>query len=65
MTYSYLLLEQPTYKGSCPPNRFSIRSCYRLDGINRSNGFEQSWFAREANKVAIAEVAYKWNVEDM
>lgn len=60
-----MFLERPTYKGSFPPNRFSIRPGYRWDGIDRSNGFEQSWFAREANKVAIAEVAYKWSVEDM
>jgi len=63
--YCYLLIERPTYKGSYPPNRFSIRPGYRWDGIDRSNGFEKSWFAREANKVAIAEVAYKWSVEDM
>ena len=60
-----VFLERPMYKGSYPPNRFGIRPGYRWDGIDRSNGFEQSRFARESNKVAMAEVAYKWSVEDM
>ena len=65
LTCNTVSLERPTYKGSYPPNRFGIKPGYRWDGIDRSNGFEQSRFAREANKVAMAEVAYKWSVEDM
>ncbi|XP_065907223.1 BUD13 homolog isoform X1 [Dysidea avara] len=57
--------ERPTYKGSYPTNRFGIKPGYRWDGIDQSNRFEQSRFAREANKVAMAEVTYKWSVEDM
>jgi hypothetical protein len=33
--------------------------------IDRSNGFEKEYFARQANKTVMADEAYKWSVEDM
>ena len=57
--------ERPSYRGVVPPNRFGVRPGYRWDGVDRSNGFEKTWFATQSNKKAIADEAYKWSVEDM
>ena len=54
--------EKSTYTGKFPEN---VRPGYRLDGVDRSNGFEKAMFLRRAEKVAIKEVAYKWSTEDM
>ncbi|XP_015785706.1 BUD13 homolog [Tetranychus urticae] len=55
------------YKGSvpAPPNRFNIPPGHRWDGVNRSNGYEQKYFASLAEKEAIKEEAYRWSTEDM
>uniref|UniRef100_A0A8C5WMI4 BUD13 homolog n=1 Tax=Leptobrachium leishanense TaxID=445787 RepID=A0A8C5WMI4_9ANUR len=58
--------ERPRYKGPNPPlNRYNIWPGYRWDGVDRSNGFEKQYFARQSEKKAVQETAYKWSVEDM
>ena len=57
--------EKPSWQGPFPQNRFNLRPGYRWDGVDRSNGFEKDWFSREANSKAVAEMSYKWSVEDM
>ncbi|XP_061175983.1 BUD13 homolog [Saccostrea echinata] len=58
--------ELPKYKGPPPPpNRFGIMPGYRWDGVDRSNGFERSIYAKLSDKKAVEDMAYKWSVEDM
>ena len=61
-----LFADLPKYSGPPPPpNRFGIMPGYRWDGVDRSNGFEKSIYAKMSDKKAVADLAYKWSVEDM
>uniref|UniRef100_A0A915CRA2 BUD13 homolog n=1 Tax=Ditylenchus dipsaci TaxID=166011 RepID=A0A915CRA2_9BILA len=53
----------PEYKGSWPPNRFSIAPGYRWDGVNRSNGFEGKMSLVENKRRAQATETYKSIIE--
>ncbi|KAG0005149.1 hypothetical protein BGZ80_010281 [Entomortierella chlamydospora] len=55
----------PVYQGNIPPNRFNIRPGYRWDGVDRSNGFEKSYFQRINAQKNKAMEAHMWSVEDM
>ncbi|KAK3107918.1 hypothetical protein FSP39_025131 [Pinctada imbricata] len=57
---------KPVYSGPAPPpNRYNIMPGYRWDGVDRSNGFEKSIFAKISNKKAVDAMAYEWSVQDM
>lgn len=57
--------QKPVYEGEFMPNRFGVPPGHRWDGVDRSNGYEKQWFAKENAKKAVEEEIYKWSTEDM
>lgn len=58
-------LKPQKQKFSAPPNRFNISPGEHWDGIDRSNGYERTWFQKQATKEAANELSYKRDYEDL
>lgn len=56
---------RPRYQGAFNPNRFGIPPGHRWDGVDRSNGYENSWTEAQNARRIVESDAYKWSTEDM
>lgn len=56
---------RPRYQGAFNPNRFGIPPGHRWDGVDRSNGYENSWTEAQNARRIVETDAYKWSTEDM
>lgn len=56
---------RPKYQGAFNPNRFGIPPGHRWDGVDRSNGYENSWTEAQNARRIVESDAYKWSTEDM
>jgi pre-mRNA-splicing factor CWC26 len=52
-------------RGLAHPNRFGIAPGPKWDGVDRSNGFEESYFKRMNERGATEVAAHKWSCSDM
>ena len=52
-------------RGLAHPNRFGVAPGPKWDGVDRGNGFEESYFKRMNDKGATDAEAHKWSCQDM
>uniref|UniRef100_A0A6B2L883 Pre-mRNA-splicing factor CWC26 n=1 Tax=Arcella intermedia TaxID=1963864 RepID=A0A6B2L883_9EUKA len=59
------VIPKKEYKGYCPPNRFGIKPGFEWDGIDRSNGYEKTYFERINERKAREDMEVRWAQEDL
>ena len=58
--------EKKEFNGPAPaPNHFGIKPGYRWDGVDRTNGFEKTYFQSLSRKKIEKYQTHKWSVEDI
>lgn len=57
--------KRPEWNKPYPPNRFNIKPGHLWDGVDRSNGFEKTYFERQNTLQAKKVEAYHYSAGDM